>query len=219
MYVFFLPVLGPNFTSTLLHQSPDDDRAQTRVISCIIFVYFHSIRSVSWFSFIYCLSVFCYPFIMRFICCLFDVVKRPHADHPCKSAQGPDVLPRLGFCQFSLDPLVMSTECHERGASPRAVMVSSALVPSLTEFPPDVRSHISACRCHFSPVPPGDPPVSAARPPSPPLTSFEDSLCPTCLFWIFLIRAQCFPFHNSFHNSDKPPLTPEPSSGILSNEV
>lgn len=65
--------------------------------------------------------------------CLFDAVKLPHPDHPCKSAPSQTSFLTLDSASF-LWLINHVNKVHDR-ASPQAVMASSALVPPLTEFP------------------------------------------------------------------------------------
>lgn len=70
-----------------------------------------------------------YWFIMCFICCLFDVVKLPHADHPWTLAG--IILPHLGLCQFG--PLIMSTKSLSPGGD-RFVNVTASPAVSVLIF-------------------------------------------------------------------------------------
>lgn len=79
--------------------------------------------------------------------CLFEVVKLPHADYPCKSAPSQTPVLTLDSASF-LWPINHINKVHVR-AAPRAVMVSSALVPPLTEFPSLSELHLQFQSSYF----------------------------------------------------------------------
>ncbi len=168
--------------------------------------------------------------------CLFEVVELPRADHLSKSAPSQTSFLTSDSASF-LRPINHINKVHAR-ASPRTVTVSPALVPPLTEFPSLSQAHLqfqSSYFClsfsFFSPHKVTHL-FQHARIASSSfchcyIASYEDPLSPSCFFWIFLILAQCFPFHSSFHRSDVPlprfqtpsPNVTNPSSGSHSNEV